>query len=451
MMKITRRQWLAGGSKLMLASMLPRPLWAAQTADSTLHLQAQESTVNWLQKPTTLWSYNQTTLHLKQGVPQKIRVTNNLPQATTVHWHGVRVANAMDGVSGLTQSPIQPGEYFEYEVMSPDAGTFWFHSHHNTVEQLARGLYGALIVSGEKEPVFEQDWLLLMDDWLLNEDGQIDTTFNNLHTQAHAGRMGNILSVNAQLGAWKQQTQPGDRVRLRLVNTATNRILQLRPEFPGALLLAKDGQPLMTPEPVGDLIVMGPGERWDLGWLANQTGQLLEVSGQTPLLVAEVNVSSNAAMALPLYPGTMALPANPMPLPSSEIDQKIDLILEGGAMGRLQTAHYQGKTLSFRELVNHGQVWTIAGQAGMSTEPLFRTRPGQTIELQLDNRTAFAHTIHWHGHHAWADNRWQDSLTLTRGQRKTVRLLTGNTGKWLIHCHMIDHQATGMVTWFEVV
>ena len=449
-MKITRRQWLTGSSQLVLASMLPRSLWAAQATDSILHLQAQESTVNWLQAPTTLWSYDQATLQLKQGVSQRIRVTNHLPQATTVHWHGVRVANAMDGVSGLTQSPIQPGDYFDYEVMSPDAGTFWFHSHHNAVEQLARGLYGALIVSGEQEPMFEQDWPLLIDDWLLNEDGQIDATFSNLHTQAHGGRMGNILSVNAQIGSWKQQAYVGDRVRLRLVNTATNRILQLRPEFPGALVLAKDGQPLTTPEPVGEVIVMGPGERWDLGWLANQTGQLLEVSGQQPLLVAQVAVSSNAAMALPLYPGAMVLPANPMPQPSAEINQKVNLILQGGAMGRLQAAQYQGETLSFRELVNRGQVWAIDGQAGMSAEPLFRARAGQTIELQLDNRTAFAHTMHWHGHHVWADNRWQDSLTLARRQRKTVQLVAGNVGKWLIHCHMIDHQATGMVTWFEI-
>lgn len=319
------------------------------------------------------------------------------------------------------------------------------------IEQLARGLYGALIVRGENEPVFERDWPLLIDDWRLTESGRIDAAFSNLHTQAHGGRMGNFLTINRQSGPWQGQAIGGERVRLRLVNTATNRVLQLAAEFPAAVVLAKDGQPLETPEPVPEVLVLGPGERWDLGWLARDTGRLLEVSGQRPLVVADVKVTPSDQATIPRNPEAMTLPANPMPQASGEVVQTVSLPLEGGAMGQLASARYDGETLSFRELVDHGQVWALSGQVGLPETPLFRARSGETVAIQLDNQTSFPHTLHWHGHHVWADGRWQDSVTLARGQKKTVRMVADGQGKWLIHCHMIDHQATGMMTWFDVV
>lgn len=450
-MHLTRRQWIKGASSLAAASMMPWPLRANQPAAPLIHLQARETTAAWLDAPTPIWAYNQPLLRLQQGVSQRIRVTNQLPEPTTVHWHGLRVANAMDGVSGLTQAPIEPGETFDYDIQPQDAGTFWFHSHHNTIEQLARGLYGALIVSAANEPSFEHDWSLLIDDWRLNNQGRIDPAFTDLHTQAHGGRLGNVLTINQRLGPWRQEATEGDRVRIRLVNCATNRILQLRADFPGALILAKDGQPLAEPEPLPDVFIMGPGERFDLGWRVSESGRLLEISGQQPFTIAEVQARRQNTPTTSAETGIVALPLNPMPRVSIDISQRVPLRLEGGAMGQLSSARFNGETLSFRQLVNRGQAWAFSGQAGLPEEPLFRARAGDTVAIDLENRTAFAHTLHWHGHHVWADDRWQDSLTLTRNEKKTVHMVAEGTGKWLIHCHMIDHQATGMMTWFEVV
>ncbi|WP_394170159.1 multicopper oxidase family protein [Saccharospirillum alexandrii] len=450
-MNLTRRQWIKAGAQLSAASMLPWSLWADQPQVPHINIQARETTASWLAAPTPIWAYNQPKLTLQQGVMQTVRVTNHLPEPTTIHWHGVRVGNAMDGVSGLTQAPIEPGASFDYHIMSPDAGTFWFHSHHNTIEQLARGLYGSLVVTGNNEPRFERDWPLLMDDWSLSRNGRIDPAFANGHNQSHAGRMGNFLTINHQAGPWRGEANAGERVRLRLINTATNRILQLHAAFPGALWLAKDGQPLAIPEPVPEVIILGPGERWDIGWIARDAGQLLEVSGDEPLLVAQVDLNPSDGTEVPAFPDAMALPANPMPHLPAGVNQRVPVTLEGGAMGRLQSAQYQGEPHTFRELARNGQFWAISGQTGMPETPLFRARKGESVEVLLDNRTAFPHTVHWHGHHVWANGRWHDSLTLLRGQQKAVRLIAGNPGKWLIHCHMIDHQATGMMTWFEVV
>ncbi|MCG7860503.1 multicopper oxidase domain-containing protein, partial [Flavihumibacter sediminis] len=95
---------------------------------------------------------------------------NKLPQATSLHWHGVRISNAMDGVAGLTQDAIPTGETFDYDFAVPDAGTFWFHAHNRSVEQVARGLYGALIVEEPIAPDVDRDEVLILDDWLLNPE-----------------------------------------------------------------------------------------------------------------------------------------------------------------------------------------------------------------------------------------------------------------------------------------
>ncbi len=450
-MNTTRRQWLLGAAQLTAASILPWRLWANEPEQPFIHLAAMESTNAWFDQPTAVWQYDQPVIRLKQGVPQRIRVTNRLPVPTSVHWHGLRVANAMDGVSGLTQAPIQPGESFDYELNSPDAGTFWFHSHHNAIEQLARGLYGALIVESDREPVFERDWTLMLDDWLIGRDYSLDPDFSNLNVKAHGGRTGNFLTINHQRSPWVGEAIAGDRVRLRVVNSATNRIFELSAEMPGAVLLAKDGQPLPAPEPLPDGWRIGPGERWDIGWIARDTGRvLMPVRGRDPLEVARVEVGAGNTPSILYAPEAMTLPPNPMPVPAGTVAKTIPLEIEGGAMGRLASARFDGKTLSFQELVEHDQVWALSGQAGLGDAPLFRAARGETVELRLNNRTSFAHTLHWHGHHVWAEGKWQDSLTLERGQELTVRMVAGEPGKWLIHCHMIDHQATGMVTWFEV-
>jgi FtsP/CotA-like multicopper oxidase with cupredoxin domain len=100
--------------------------------------------------PTPIWGYAGTvpgpTLRVRRGEELKVRLVNELPEPTTVHWHGLRLANAMDGVPHLTQHPIAPASSFDYRFRAPDAGTFWYHSHLYSSEQLERGLYGVLIV-----------------------------------------------------------------------------------------------------------------------------------------------------------------------------------------------------------------------------------------------------------------------------------------------------------------
>src|SRR5690606_18794958 len=108
------------------------------------------------QPPTLAWTYNGVVsgpeIRVRHGDPVRVRLINQLSEATTIHWHGIRLNNAMDGVPGLTQAPVEPGESFEYEFVPPDAGTYWYHSHNRTYRQVDKGLYGPLIVE-EREPI----------------------------------------------------------------------------------------------------------------------------------------------------------------------------------------------------------------------------------------------------------------------------------------------------------
>ena len=94
----------------------------------------------------------------------------------------------MDGVAGLTQPAVEPGQAFDYDFVAPDAGTYWYHAHNRSVEQVARGLYGALIVEEDEAPEVDREEVLILDDWLLDpETAQINPDFDSVHDRRTNG------------------------------------------------------------------------------------------------------------------------------------------------------------------------------------------------------------------------------------------------------------------------
>ena len=126
---------------------------------------------------TDLWTYNGSTpgpeIRITHGDTIRVTLENNLPEPTSIHWHGIRVPHAMDGVPNLTQPPVAAGETFVYEFTPPDAGTYWYHSHQRGHEQLARGLYGAIVVEDPTEPGYPIDAVWLVDDWRVDDSGML--------------------------------------------------------------------------------------------------------------------------------------------------------------------------------------------------------------------------------------------------------------------------------------
>ena len=166
-----------------------------------------------------VWAYNGQVpgpvLRIRLGDTLHVDFTNQLAEPTTIHWHGVRVPNAMDGVPNMTQPPVPPGGTFVYEFTPKDAGTFWFHPHIRSSEQVERGLYGVLVVEDREPPPYTQDVVWVLDDWLLGPDGQIFDKFNTPHDLAHDGRWGNVITVNGRTDT-SLHLGPDERIRLRL-------------------------------------------------------------------------------------------------------------------------------------------------------------------------------------------------------------------------------------------
>ena len=238
-MAISRRALLIG----LATAGAARSAHAA--AAGFVELRAYEIKQPLLSSSAELWSFNGTVpgplLRARQGDEFRARVVNDLAEPISVHWHGIRLANAMDGTS-LTQSPIPPGAFFDYVFVPPDAGTFWYHTTIDSSVQRERGLYGMLIVDGQGALDGYFDLPIIIDDWRLTESGELDEmSFGSVLIASGEGRLGGRLTMNGADRA--RLTAPADRhLRLRIVNAANARAFRLLLSA-DALVIAHDGQP----------------------------------------------------------------------------------------------------------------------------------------------------------------------------------------------------------------
>ena len=191
----TRRRFLqaSAAASAMVAGL---PLGMRQATASKIDLTAGPASVPLVgdgYPETSVWAFNGRVpgpvIRAGQGERLEIAVTNTLSEPTTVHWHGLRVPVGMDGVPNLSQQPIEPGETFTYDFELKDAGTFWYHPHINSSEQVGRGLHGALIVEEANPPEVDRELLWVLDDWRLDQDAAI-TPFGSMHDASHNGRIG---------------------------------------------------------------------------------------------------------------------------------------------------------------------------------------------------------------------------------------------------------------------
>ena len=476
---LSRRRLLTGAAASALAMTIPPRLAAETAADGFRVIRPRPGTAQLLapdRPATAIWGYDGTvpgpTLRVKRGEEVKVRLVNELPEPTLIHWHGLRLPNAMDGVPHLTQMPVAPGNSFDYRFVAPDAGTFWYHSHLYSSEQLARGLYGVLIVD-EPEPVdIDRDVLLVLDDWRLTPASAVDeATFRSFFDAAHGGRMGGHFTVNGT----PRLTIPvktNERLRLRLVNAANARVMPVRIDRHRAMVMAIDGQPAEPFAAHDGRVVLAPGSRVDL--FVDAT---LGPGARAPILIehnrGEVPIAEMAydtgAPSRPAPRGDVRpLPANPLP---ERIEFhgafRLDVPLDGGMMAMMGMRGTMGPGMGPGRgaVPGHGidpsaRIWTLAGMAssGHDGPPMFSVRRGRTVMLNFINRTAFPHGMHVHGHHFRLLSRlddgwkpyWLDTMLVEAMQSARIAFVADNPGKWMLHCHMLEHQETGMAAWFEV-
>lgn len=390
-------------------------------------------------------------LRVRQDELLRVRLVNRLDAPTTIHWHGLRLPNAMDGVPSLTQAPVAPGADFIYEFVPPDAGTFWYHPHYDSLTQLNRGLAGALIVE-EREPLpFDADLLLLAKDWNLDEAGQFNP-LTSMKAAARAGTFGGIHTINGALAP--TYDLPADGLcRLRLLNVDVTRIFKVTVDGADVEIIALDGHPLATPQPLR-LLSLGPGMRADLA---------LRVPAAPGAEIRFVNTSASAPWTMatlravlpmqPLNGADVRLPPNPIPEPDLADAETLTLAFAAGA-GR--------GSIICGSATPQPMLWSINKQAWSEVPaimpPLAGLRRGRTYVLELRNATPHPHPIHLHGYafKVLSSNRrriapyFADTALLSPKERMTVAFVADNPGDWMLHCHIIEHQATGMTGYLHV-
>lgn len=355
-------------------------------------------------------------IRAEQGQLVEVVLENaDVPDGVTLHWHGVDVPGAMDGAAGVTQDAVGVGESFVYRFVADQAGTFWYHSHQVSHEQVLGGLLGPLVITPAGGTGVDVDALAL--------------------AHLYDGRR----TVNGRDGEDRVAAEPGDTVRVRVVNTDFG-VMPVWVDGAPFRVAAVDGTDLHEP---AEIAGVGPevaaGGREDLVFTVPESGVVrVNLSASAAFLVGDGELEASAP------PGeTLDLLHYGTPAPIGFDASKADREFEFG-IGR-RPGFLDGKP---------GFWWTVNG-AMVPEVPMFTVAYGDVVLMRIANDSGEAHPMHLHGHHAVVLSRdgtaatgspwWVDSLEVRDGEEYEIAFVADNPGIWMDHCHNLPHAAEGLV------
>jgi FtsP/CotA-like multicopper oxidase with cupredoxin domain len=472
---LSRRRLLMAGSAAVTAPLFGTNRAVAGNSQGTVTLTPAPGLAPIMgagQAETPVLAYNGLVsgpvLRLRQRELFQANIINGLNESTTVHWHGIRLPNGMDGVPGLTQASIEPGDSFPYAFTPPDAGTFWYHPHDHTASQMGRGMAGALIIEEPEPPGFDRDVLWVLQDWELLSDNQIVDGFDNEMEGMMAGRIGTTVTINGTIPT-PVPLRAGERIRFRLINACLARFMALRFAGHRVVVMALDGQPVVQPfEPDGGLAVIAPAQRVDL--LLEATGEPGTTYPVTDEFYGDdgsynlVDLTYSGAPKLVTSSRPIILPPNPIPKPDLKDPVRHHLTIVGGGMS--------GMGMGMRDMMggmgmmadgntSAPQIWGIKGPNGLNNGmmSIFTIPLGRTVVITLENTTKWWHPMHLHGYSFQVLSRngaaeqypdVRDTVILRPNDTVDIAFVADNPGDWMFHCHVVEHQDFGLMTTIRV-
>ena len=459
---LSRRNFTKRSLASFLLTALPSVVFAKNKIIN-YKLSAEKSNFNFDKNFTSdLWLYNHENpgplLKANKGDILKVNFINNLDEPTSIHWHGIKNINKMDGVPYLTQDPVQPGETFSYEFPVNQSGTYWYHAHFESWKQVAKGLYGPLVVNDKTDNLIEDDIVILADDWRLNKKYQIDEkSFGSLMDWSHAGRVGNWLTMNGKKSP-QYSIRANSLARLRFINASNARILKFGSSLKNNNIIAVDGV-TVKPMLVKDF-TLAPGQRIDL--LINTVDLLkvdfFEISHTKQLKAFTLNVTKANNKTKDI--ANINFKSNWI-LPKLDNAKTISIRMQGGAMGNLSKANLDGVKKDFRTLATEDKkLWAFNKDIGSYEYLLATVKLNQVVILDVWNDTRWPHSMHLHGNHFFVKSKEfkdnsdyisRDTYLMQAGEKAKLIFLADNPGKWLFHCHMLEHAASGMISYIDVV
>ncbi|CAH1228325.1 Cell division protein FtsP [Paenibacillus allorhizoplanae] len=414
------------------------------TPDQRFTLTASKKTVTLSSgKQVEAWTFNDQLpgpeLRVKQGQLVEVTLVNaDIEDGVTLHWHGLDVPNAEDGVAGVTQNAVMPGQTYVYRFIASDAGTYWYHSHQQSYVGAGKGLFGSLLV----EPAETSTEI---------KPNELDIPII-AHTYTTVDGTSNTISFGASDKRQIRQIAPGTAVRLRLINT-DNSPMTFKLVGTAFQVTAIDGTSLLGPtDLVGKNLLLAAGGRYDVTFTMPEGDVLLgpqsekERGSHASLLMSPDGrdgdfddadaVDSRGPVFDPLTYGR----------PDSRIvaaftghyDREFQLILDkrlGFFDGRLAYS------------------FTINGKLFPDT-PMLMVKEGDMVKTTIVNHSSASHPMHLHGHHMLVLSRngqpssgspwWVDTLNVAAGETYEIAFVADNPGLWMDHCHNLQHATAGM-------
>ncbi|WP_405941549.1 multicopper oxidase family protein [Streptomyces sp. NBC_00207] len=416
------------------------------------------------------------------GGTLSLTLANNLPEATSLHWHGLSLRNDMDGVPGLTQRDIAPGGSFTYKFAVAQPGTYWFHPH--TGVQQDRGLYAPLIIEDPKEPLsYDKEWVVVLDDWIDGVDGATpDAVLAELRKGMNAdgaggggghaghgappapgasrpgGRSHLLVGADSDIlgkdvgdvaypyylinGRVAEDpsvftARPGDRIRLRIINAGGDTPFRIALGGHELTVTHTDGYPVEHVK--ASSLLLGMGERYDV-LVTAQDGvfpltALAEGKGQSALAVLRTGAGTAPTAAtrpaeLDVRPPSADTfkAAGTAVLAPREPDRTVQIRLTG-SMTRYD--------------------WAFDGKP-YTPDQRHPVKAGERVRLEFRNATPMWHPLHVHGHTfalgGGAGGARKDTSVILPGGRLTADFDADNPGLWMVHCHNVYHSESGMMT-----
>jgi FtsP/CotA-like multicopper oxidase with cupredoxin domain len=438
------------GKEVSVTSLVEKPSAAPV---KTFELTAEERTIDTgAGRTVQAWTYNGTIpgpeLRVRQGDRVVVHLKNRLSEGVTIHWHGVELPNSEDGVAGLTQDAVPPGGEFTYDFIATKPGTYWYHSHQFSDKQTSKGLYGTLIVEpAQNDSGIDKDFTAVLHNW----ENQIYT-------------------VNGTSAGERFDAKPGTRVRLRLVNTASDTHMMTLTGAPFQVA-AIDGHDINKPTLLSAAILpIAASQRYDLVFTMPEGGaavQLVNVDQtgftgnfftkllglQTPSSEAEHQMLTAAFGSGETKPDIAALLNGPVfdftayGSPTNDptalsLDTKFDRQYDmqvGNALGFFNG----GFTMRF----------TVDGHTFPDT-PIYMVTEGDRVKIHIENKTDIPHPMHLHGHSFTVLSKNGKPLTgspvylstvlVGKHESFDIAFVADNPGMWMLHCHNLGHAANGM-------
>ena len=400
-------------------------------------------------KSVEAWGFNRQlpgpVLRARKGDRVVVKLKNNLEEPTMIHWHGIRLPASMDG-TGVVQKPVGPGEEFEYSFVVPDAGTYWYHSHHNETVQMERGMYGALIVEDDSDPVTDGEQVFLIDDMKLTSENEFTTAKGYLakSLERHDGREGNIALLNGKEDP-VIEIAAGQLERWRFINAASARYFLLHMEGRTFNIMGTDGGLLETPKTVNQVMIV-PGERMDIiaGPFREGESFSIETLPYNRRAVRGTKKTKYASVKVgEARPSRASIPfrlRNIVPLApqDAEVTRKVEL--------------------DTKPSLKNGANFYINKEVHANDKPV---RVGELQVWEISNISLMDHPFHLHGFFfqvlevngkAPEYRAWKDTINVGPRSKVKIALLPDNRpGMWMYHCHILEHHEAGMMANFQVI